>query len=155
MCRRPEAAPLHQDRLLAQYFAGLQHLAVGTKHRDTAQPELDEFERHQPVVHAAELDATELDHVNLDAAGGKPVKEALDEPVRLVMRLGLELHAHPAVALIAAPVAAGHHRIGKREEAVVVAALIAEPVDIELEFLVEHALEPPGGYIPVRLAVHR
>src|ERR1039457_1946000 len=31
--------------------------------------------------------------------------------------------------------------------------IIAEPVHVELEFLVQHALEPPGGHIPVRLAV--
>ena len=72
---------------------------------------------------------------------------------RLVVGLGLELHAHPAVALVAARVAAGHDRVGEREEAVVVAALVAEPVHIELEFLVEHALKPPGRYVAVRLAV--
>src|SRR5207344_988996 len=31
--------------------------------------------------------------------------------------------------------------------------LIAEPVDVELEFLVEHALEPSRGHVPVCLAV--
>ncbi len=194
MRRRPEATPLHQDRLLAQHLTRLQHLTVGAEHRHAAEPELHELERHQPVVHAAELDAAELDHVNLDAARGEAVEEALDELVRLVVleerpvqqvhpddserlllqpgldiehpymhddlarlvvRLGLELHAHPAVALIAALVTARYHRIGKREEAVLVTALIAQPLDVKLEFLVEHALEPPGGHVPFRLAVHR
>ena len=162
MRRRPEAAPLDQDRFLAQHLARLQDLTVGAEHRHAAEPELHELERHQPVVHAAELDAAELDHVDLDAARGQPVQEALDELVRLVVleegpvqqvhpddaerlllcerldiehphvhddlarfvvRLGLELHAHPAVALVAAPVAAGHDGIGEREEAVVVTAL--------------------------------
>ena len=76
-----------------------------------------------------------------------------DDLARLVVRLCLELHAHPAVALVAAPVAARHDRIGKREEAVLVTTLIAEPVDVELEFLVQHALEPRGRHVPVRLAV--
>ena len=76
-----------------------------------------------------------------------------DDLARLVVRLGLELHAHPAVALVAAPVAAGHDRVGEREEAVVVTALVVEPLDVELELVVEHALEPPGGHVPVRLAV--
>ena len=192
MRRRPEAAPLHQDRLLAQDLARLQHLAVGPEHRHAAEPDLHQLERHQPVVHVPELDAAELDHVDLDAAGGQPVQQALDELVRLVVveerpvqqvqpddperlllcerldvehphvhddlarlvvRLGLELHAHPAVALVAAPVAARHDRVGEREEAVLVAALVVQPLDVELELLVEHALQPPGGHVPVRLAV--
>ena len=192
MGRRPEAAPLDQDRLLAQHLARLQHLAVGAEHRHAAQPQLDELERHQPVVHAAELDAAELDHVDLDPADGQPVQQALDQPLRLVMleeravqqvhpddaerlllqpgldvehpnvhddlaglvvRLGLELDAHPAVAFVATPEAARHHRVGEREEAAGVAALVAEPLDVELEFLVQHALQPPDGDVPVRLAV--
>ena len=190
--RRPEAAPLDQDRLLAQHLARLQHLAVGAEHRHAAQPQLDELERHQPVVHAAELDAAELDHVDLDPADGQPVQQALDQPLRLVVleeravqqvhpddaerlllqpgldvehphvhddlaglvvRLGLELHAHPAVAFVAAPVAARHHRVGEREETARVAALLTEPLDVELEFLVQHALQPPDGDVPLRLAV--
>ena len=190
--RRPEAAPLEQDRLLAQHLAGLQHLPVGAEHGHAAQAELDQLERHQPVVHAAELDAAELDHVDLDAAGGQPVQQALDQPsgswcskkapysrftptmpsasccsaglhvqhpdvhddlARLVAGLGLELHAHPAVALVAALVAARHHGVGEGEEGGRVAALVAEPVDVELEFLVEHALQPADGDVPVGLAV--
>jgi hypothetical protein len=190
--RRPEAAPLDQDRLLAQHLARLQHHAVGAEHRHAAQPELDQLDRHQPVVHAAELDAAELDHVDLDAADGQPVQQALDQLLRfvvleerpvqqvhaddaerlllqpgldvehpdvhhdlawLVVRLGLELHAHPAVALVAAPVAARDHGVREGEEAVRVAALLAEPLDVELELLVEHALEPPHGDVPIRLAV--
>ena len=172
--RRPEAAALDQDRLLAQHLARLQHLAVGAEHRHAAEPDLHELERHQPVVHVAELDAAELDHVDLDAAGGQPVEQALDQLVRLVVleerpvqqvhpddperlllrerldvehphvhddlarlvvRLGLELHAHPAVALVAAAEAARHHRVGEGEEAVLVAALVVQPLDVELELL--------------------
>jgi hypothetical protein len=83
--RRPEAAPLDQDRLLAQHLARLQHLAVRAEHGHPAQPELDELERHQPVVHAAELDAAELDHVDLDTADGQLVEQALDQLLRLVV----------------------------------------------------------------------
>jgi len=192
--RRPEAAPLHQDRLLAQYLARLQHRSVGTEHGHTAQAELDELERHQPVVHSAELDAAELDHVDFDPADGQSVKQALDQPFRLVMleeravkhvhpddakrlllqpgldvehpdvhddlarlvvRLGLELHAHPAVALVAAAVAPRHHGVGEREEAVRVAAVVVEPLDVELELLVEHPLQPAHGHVPLCLAVDR
>src|SRR6202034_3810170 len=60
---------------------------------------------------------------------------------------------NPAVALVAAPVAARHDRVGEREEAVLVAALVVQPLDVELELLVEHALQPPGGHVPLRLAV--
>jgi len=30
-----------------------------------------------------------------------------------------------------------------------------KPLDVELEFLVEHALQPPDGYVPLGLAVDR
>ncbi len=194
MGRRPEAAPLDQDRLLSQDLARLEHFTVGAEHRHPAQAELDELERHQPVIHATELDAAELDHVDLDPAGGQLVQQALDQPLRLVVleeravqqvhpddaqclllcpgldvqhphvhddlarlvvRLGLELHAHPAVAFVTAPEAARHHRVSEREEAARVAALITEPVDVELEFLVQHALQPPDGDVPLGLAVDR
>ena len=69
--RRPEAAALDEDRLLAQHLARLQHRAVRAEHRRPAQAELHQLERHQPVVDPAELDAAELDHVDLDAAGGQ------------------------------------------------------------------------------------
>ena len=101
--RRPEAAALDQDRLLAQHLARLQHLAVGAEHRHAAEPELHQLERHQPVVDAAELDAVELDHVDLDAAGGQPVEQALDELVRLVVleeRAVQQVHADDAERLL-------------------------------------------------------
>src|SRR5258708_4118355 len=57
------------------------------------------------------------------------------------------------MALAAAVEAARHDRVGKREERGFVTAHFAQPFDVELELLVEHALEPPGGHVPVRLAV--
>ncbi len=194
MRRRPEAAPLNQDRLLAQHLARLQHLAVGAEHGHPAQPELDQLQRHQPVIHAPELDAAELDHVDLDAADGQLVEQGLDQPLRLVVveeravqqvhsddaerlllqiglfvehphvhddlaglivRLGLELDPHPAVALVAAPVAARHHRVGEREEAVRVAALVVQPLHVEVELMVQHVLQPPRRDVPLGLAVDR
>ena len=140
----------------------------------------------------AELDALELDHVDLDPAGGQPVEQALDEPLGLVVveeravqqvdaddaerlllqrRLGvehphvqddlaglvarvrLELHAHPAVALVAAAVAARDHRVGEGEERGLVAALVAEPVQVELELAVQHRLQPAHRDVAVGLAV--
>ena len=73
----------------------------------------------------------------------------------LVPRVGLELHAHPAVALVAAAVAAGDHGVGEGEERRVVAALVAEPVQVELELVVEHRLQPTLGDVAVGLAVDR
>ena len=194
MRRRPEAAPLDQDGLLAQHLARLQHLAVRAEHGHPAQPELDQLERRQPVVHAAELDAAELHHVDLDAADGQLVEQGLDQPLRLVVveertveqvdpddaerlllqvglfvehphvhddlaglvvRLGLELHAHPAVALVAAPVTTRHDRVGEREEAVGVAALLVQPLHVEVKLMVQHVLQPPHGDVPLGLAVDR
>jgi hypothetical protein len=62
--------------------------------------------------------------------------------------------SHPPVALVAAPEAARHDGVGKGEERRPVTALVAEPVDVELEFLVQHALQPAGRDVPVGLAVH-
>ena len=139
--RRTEAAALDEDRLLAEHLARLQHLTVGAEHRRAAEPELDELERHQPVVDRAELDALQLDQVDLDAPGGQPSSrlstscsgswcwkkarvqqvhaddaqrlllqrgfgvehpDVDDDLAGLVPRMGLELHAHPAVAFVAA-----------------------------------------------------
>ena len=169
--RRPEAAPLDEDGLLAQRLARLKDLAVGAEHGDPAEPELHQLQRHQPVVDAAELDAPELDHVDLDPAGGQPIEQALDQRLglvvleertveqvdaddadglllqrrlgvehpdveddlaRLVAGMGLELDPHPAVALVAALVAAGHDRVGEGEERGGVAPAVAQPVDVEL-----------------------
>jgi hypothetical protein len=182
----------NQHRLLAQHLARLQYLAVGAEHRHPAEPDLHELQRHQPVVDLTELDAAELDHVDLDAARRQAVEQALDQLVRLVVleegpveqvhpddperlllrerlhvehphvhddlawlvvRLGLELHAHPAMALVAAAETARHHRVGEREKAVLVAALVVQSVDVELELVVEHALQPPGRDVAVHLAV--
>jgi hypothetical protein len=43
------------------------------------------------------------------------------------------------VALVAATVASRHHRIGKSEERSVVAALLPEPLDVEIELVAEIA----------------
>src|SRR5580704_13553531 len=67
--------------------------------------------------------------------------------------LGPELHAHPAVALVAALEAARHDRVGEREEAAFVTALMAEPLHVQLELGIQHALEPADRDVPVRLAV--
>ena len=69
--------------------------------------------------------------------------------------LGLEFHAHPAVALVAAAVAAGHHCVGEREECVLVPTVLAEPGDVELELVVEHRLQPVHRDVAAGLAVDR
>jgi hypothetical protein len=136
-------------------LARLEHLPVGTEHGHAAQPDLHQLERHEPVVDAAELNAPELDHVDLDPTRAQAIEQALhqrlglvvlkeravqqvdaddpqrlllhrrldvehpqveDDLARLVTGMGLELHAHPAVTLVAPLVAAGHHGVGEGEE---------------------------------------
>ena len=156
------------------------------------KPELHELQGHEPVVDAAELDAPEADHVDLDPVGVQAIEQALDEDLglvmleeravqkvdaddpeglllqrslnvehaqvqgdlaRLVVRVGLELDAHPAVALVAAPETPGHDGVGEGEEGGAVTTRVAEPVDVEGELVVEHGLEPGLGDVAVDLAV--
>ena len=191
---RAETPALDKDGLFIKHLAGLEHRAIRPKHRRTAQPELHELERHEPVVHVAKLDAFEINEINLDAAGAQFVEQALHELVglvveekraeeqihaddaerlllerrlgvqhahmdddlaRLIVRMRLEFYAHPTVALVAALEAARHHGIGESEERSVVAAALAEPVEIELKLVIEHRLQPVARHIALGLAVDR
>ena len=67
--QRAEAPPFDEDRTLVEDLARQQHFAVRAEHRRLAQSALHEVEAHQPVVHRAEADAAELDHVDFDAVG--------------------------------------------------------------------------------------
>ena len=69
-----------------KHLGRLQHLAVRAKHGRAAQAELHELQGHDAIVHIAELDPAEFDHVDLDAAGGQLVEQRLDEPLRHVMK---------------------------------------------------------------------
>ena len=178
---------------MAQRLARLEDFPVGTEHGDAAQPDLHELERHEPVVDAAELNASELDHVDLDPTRTQAIEQALhqrlglvvlkeraveqvdaDDPERLLLHrrfdvehpeveddlarlitgMGLELHPHPPVTLVAPLVAAGHHGVGEREERGGVAAQVAEPVEVEAVLVIEHRLEPRRRHVTVGLAVH-
>jgi hypothetical protein len=72
---------------------------------------------------------------------------------RLVARVGLELHAHPAVALVAAVEAPRHHGVGEGEEGGRVAPAVLQPRDVELVLMVEHRLQASHGHVPIGLAV--
>ena len=67
----------------------------------------------------------------------------------------LELDAHPTVALVVALVTARRHRVGKREKCRAIPALRLEPVQVELEFQVQHRLEPAPRHVTVRGTVNR
>src|SRR5437016_11314171 len=55
---------------------------------------------------------------------------------------------------MAAAVASRHHRVGKGEERRVIAALLPEPLDVEVELVVEHCLEPPARDITLRVPIN-
>jgi hypothetical protein len=55
---------------------------------------------------------------------------------------------------MAATVAPRHHRIGKSEERSVIAALLPEPLHIQIEFPVEHRLEPLARDIALRVPIN-
>src|SRR5438445_4340227 len=55
---------------------------------------------------------------------------------------------------MAAAVASRHHRVGKGEEGSVIAALLPEPLDVEVELVVEHCLQPPTRDITLRVPIN-
>ena len=102
-----------------------------------------------------QVDADDAERLLLQRRLAVEHPDVQDDLAGLVVRVRLELHTHPAVALVAAAIAAGHHGVGEREERRVVAALVAEPVQVELELVVEHRLEPAHRDVAVGLAVDR
>jgi hypothetical protein len=75
-----------------------------------------------------EVDADDAERLLLQRGVLVEHPDVDDDLAGLVAGLGLEAHAHPAVALVAAAVAAGHHRVGEGEEAGAVTAAVAEPL---------------------------
>ena len=189
-----EAPSLDEHGLLAEDLARLKYFFVRAEHGNPAQPELDQLQCHQPVVHTPELDTAESDEVDLYPVGAQPIEQALHELLRLVMleesamqeidpddaeglllqrrfhvehahvqddlarfivRMGLELDAHPAVAFVAAAEAPGYDGVGEGEEGRVVASPVPQPVDIQCVLVVQHGLEPCLRDVPVYLAVDR
>src|SRR5947199_7136243 len=73
---------------------------------------------------------------------------------RLIVDAALEFDSHPAVEFMAAAVASRHHRVGKGEEGSVIAALLPEPLHVEIELVVEHCLEPPARDITLGVPIY-
>ena len=73
---------------------------------------------------------------------------------RLIVDAALEFDSHPAVEFMAAAVASRHHRVGKGEEGSVIAALLPEPLDVEIKLVVEHCLQPPARDITLRVPIN-
>ena len=175
---RVEAAALDQNRLLVQAPPTAATPPSDAEHRCVAQAELHQPQAHHAVIDMPERDARELDHVDLDASGGKVVEQRLNQPLRLVVeekgaveqvyahdaerlllqrvfgvehphvdddlavlvaRMGLEPHAHPAVTFVGAFEIARRNRIGEDEKRGRVAARLAQPADVEIVLVVQHA----------------
>jgi hypothetical protein len=56
------------------------------EHGRLGKAELHQLEAHEAVVHVAEFDARELDHVDLEALGGQVVEQRFDELLGLVVQ---------------------------------------------------------------------
>jgi len=82
---RTEAATLDQDRLLVEHLGRLQDCPVGGEHRRPGESELHQLQAHDAIVDVPELDAGELDHVDLDALGRQAVEQRLHEELGLVV----------------------------------------------------------------------
>ena len=63
-----------------------------------------------------QVDADDAERLLLQRGLDVEHPDVQDDLARLVARVGLELDAHPAVALVAAPEAAGDHGVGEGEE---------------------------------------
>ena len=72
---------------------------------------------------------------------------------RLIVDAALEFDSHPSVSFVAAAEASRRHRIGEGEEGSVIAALLPEPLDVEIELAVEHRLQPPARDITLRVSI--
>ena len=78
-----------------------------------------------------------------------------DDLAGLISRMRLELHAHPAVALVRALEISRGHRVGKGEEGGGITPALAQAIDVQPELVVEHALEPLAAHVARGLAVDR
>src|SRR6266480_4074254 len=74
VCDGTKTAALNQHGLVMQHVGRLQHFAVRAKHGGATQPNLHELKRHDAVVHVAEFDSAELEHVDLDATCGEVIE---------------------------------------------------------------------------------
>src|ERR1019366_2280539 len=72
-CDLAKASPFDQDGFFSQHFRGLQHFSGRSEHGGAVETELHQLEAHHAVVDVPELDARELNHVDLDAIGGEVV----------------------------------------------------------------------------------
>ena len=145
---------------------------------------VDALERVSREVDEVDLDAVRREAVEqrLEQPLRRVVQEAravdqvhADDAERLLLRRVLEIehadvnddllvgaarprlkpNAHPAVALVVAAEAARRDRVGEREERRAVAALRAEPLEIEPLLVVEHRLEPLAADVALAGAVNR
>jgi hypothetical protein len=69
------------------------------------------------------------------------------------LRLALELDAHPAVTLVGAEIIPRRDGVGENEEGGLLAALLVEPLDQQLELVIEHVLQPRLADVALALAV--
>jgi hypothetical protein len=100
-----------------------------------------------------QIDADDADRLLLQ--GGLDVEhtDVQDDLARIVAGVGLELEPHPAVALVVPFEAARDDGICESEEGARVAALVAEPFEVQLVFVIEHRLQTTGGDVPIDLAL--
>ncbi len=82
---RAEPAPLDDEWSFSQDVGWLQHRPVGGEQRRAGQPELDQPERHHPVVHVCERRPGELDQIDLETADAETVEQALDQRDRVIV----------------------------------------------------------------------
>src|ERR1700730_14371270 len=100
---RAKAPSFHQDGPLPKNLRGLQHFSGWTEHCRAAEAQLNEFQTHYSIVDMAELDARELDHVDLDSFRGEVVEQRFKQHLRFVMQEKSaveEIDSHHAQSLL-------------------------------------------------------
>ena len=100
-----------------------------------------------------QVDADDADRLLLQRCLDVEHPDVQDDLAGVVPGMGLELEPHPPVALVVALEAAGHDGVGEGEERGRVAPLVAESLEVQLVFVVEHRLQATGRDVSVDFAV--
>ena len=160
--RRAAQAQLHQPQA--------HHAVVDVAERDARELDHVDFDAPRGEVVEQRLDelvglvieeerAVEQVHADdaqrflLQGVFGVEHPHVEDDLAVLVARMGLEPHAHPAVALVGALEVARRNGVGEHEERGRVAAALAQPAEVQCVLVVEHRFQPLPADVAVALAV--
>ena len=133
------------------------HVDLNAADRQHVEQRLDEPLRHvmKEKCSVAQVDADDSERLLLQRGLGVEHAHMHEDLAGLIVRTALKLDSHPAVALVRALEAARDHGVGEGKKRGRVAAGAAQPLDIQLEFPVEHRLKSAFRDIALAATVDR